>query len=317
MRRRSVARSRSSTGRARASGRRSTPGGRRGRARGPCKGRWSMRRARLLAGAGWRALHPGGPPFTLADYRVFVAAALAGPPGPAPETALSAFRRALEGTLASAGAAARRLAPDALLSLAARARRPRYGGRERRRPRPPGPALVPGGRAPSPVRRARAHAHRGAHGARVPPRGNAPVAGRQPRRRPRRRGGPGAVGHRLPRGLARLARQRAHRRLPPRLPATGLPGADLLDGHDRRGRRRRAGVPQVRPRDPAGGHRHRPLPAGPAREGARLAVRDRAPQGRRAPGPRLLHGGGLCAARRDRRGRGRRCARSITARAGG
>ena len=86
---------------------------------GSVQGAMAMRRARLLAGAGWRALHPGGPPFTLADYRVFVAAALAGPPGPAPETALSAFRRALEGTLASAGAAARRLAPDALLSLAA------------------------------------------------------------------------------------------------------------------------------------------------------------------------------------------------------
>ena len=76
-------------------------------------------RLRLLEGAGWRALHPGGPPFTLSDYRVFVCASLAGPPGPAPETALSAFRRALEGTLASAGAATRRLAPDALLSLAA------------------------------------------------------------------------------------------------------------------------------------------------------------------------------------------------------
>ena len=79
----------------------------------------ARRRLRLLEGAGWRALHEGGPPFTLADYRAFVCASLAGPPGPAPETALSAFRRALEGTLASAGAAARRLAPDALLSLAA------------------------------------------------------------------------------------------------------------------------------------------------------------------------------------------------------
>ena len=79
----------------------------------------ARRRLRLLEGAGWRALHPGGPPFTLSDYRAFVCASLAGPPGPAPETALSAFRRALEGTLASAGAATRRLAPDALLSLAA------------------------------------------------------------------------------------------------------------------------------------------------------------------------------------------------------
>ena len=79
----------------------------------------ARRRAGMLRGAGWRALHAGGPPFTLSDYRVFVAAALAGGPGPASETALGAFRRALEGTLASAGAAARRLDPDALLSLAA------------------------------------------------------------------------------------------------------------------------------------------------------------------------------------------------------
>ena len=86
---------------------------------GPVQAGMAMRRARLLEGAGWRALHPGGPPFTLSDYRVFVCAALAGPPGPAPETALAAFRRALEGTLASAGATARRVSPDALLSLAA------------------------------------------------------------------------------------------------------------------------------------------------------------------------------------------------------
>ena len=76
------------------------------------------RREKLFAHAGWRALHPGGPPFTCADYRVFVTACLAGSPGPASETVLSAFRRALEGTLASAGAHARRLAPDELLSLA-------------------------------------------------------------------------------------------------------------------------------------------------------------------------------------------------------
>ena len=85
---------------------------------GPVQATMARRRARLLAGAGWRPLHEGGPPFTLSDYRAFVCASLAGPPGPAPETALSAFRRALEGTLASAGATARRLGPDALLSLA-------------------------------------------------------------------------------------------------------------------------------------------------------------------------------------------------------
>ena len=76
-------------------------------------------RIRLLSPAGWRPLHAGGPPFTLSDCRVFVTACLAGAPGPGPETALGAFRRALEGTLASAGASARRLEPDALLALAA------------------------------------------------------------------------------------------------------------------------------------------------------------------------------------------------------
>ena len=81
--------------------------------------RMGERRGALLAHGGWRKLHAGGPPFTLSDYRVFVTACLAGVPGPAVETALGAFRRALEGTLASAGAHARRLEPDALLSLAA------------------------------------------------------------------------------------------------------------------------------------------------------------------------------------------------------
>ncbi len=85
---------------------------------GPVQAAMRERRERLLSHAGWRALHSGGPPFTLSDYRVFVCAALPGPPGPVPETALSGFRRALEGTLASAGAAARRLHPDDLLSLA-------------------------------------------------------------------------------------------------------------------------------------------------------------------------------------------------------
>ena len=86
---------------------------------GPVQDAMADRRERLLSHAGWRPLHPGGPPFTLRDYRVFVCASLAGPPGPAPETALGGFRRALEGTLASAGAAAKRVNPDDLLSLAA------------------------------------------------------------------------------------------------------------------------------------------------------------------------------------------------------
>ena len=86
---------------------------------GGAMARMGQRRGELLAHGGWRKLHAGGPPFTLSDYRVFLTACLASGPGPAVETALGAFRRALEGTLASAGAHARRLEPDALLSLAA------------------------------------------------------------------------------------------------------------------------------------------------------------------------------------------------------
>ena len=103
---------------------------------GDALARMQTGRRDLLASGGWRRLHAGGPPFTLSDYRVFVTACLAGAPGPAPETALGAFRRALEGTLASAGATTRRLEPDALLSLAAELTAPdiagvRDGGTER------------------------------------------------------------------------------------------------------------------------------------------------------------------------------------------
>ena len=90
--------------------------------------RMGVRRRDLLTSGGWRRLHAGGPPFTLSDYRVFVTACLAAGPGPATETALGAFRRALEGTLASAGAQTRRLEPDALLSLAAELIAPDIGG---------------------------------------------------------------------------------------------------------------------------------------------------------------------------------------------
>ena len=76
-------------------------------------------RETLFGHAGWRALHEGGPPFTCSDYRVFLTAGLAGLPNTGTETSLGAFRRALEGTLASAGAQARLVEPDALLSLAA------------------------------------------------------------------------------------------------------------------------------------------------------------------------------------------------------
>ena len=104
---------------------------------GGAMARMGQRRGDLLAHGGWRKLHAAGPPFTLSDYRVFVTACLAGGPGPAVETALGAFRRALEGTLASAGAHARRLEPDALLSLAAELTAPDMGGErdgETRRP---------------------------------------------------------------------------------------------------------------------------------------------------------------------------------------
>ena len=88
----------------------------------------AKRRRALFAHAGWRPLHAGGPPFTLNDCRVFLAACLAGPAGPAAETALGGFRRALEGTLASAGAEARRVEPDVLLSLAAELTAPDLAG---------------------------------------------------------------------------------------------------------------------------------------------------------------------------------------------
>ena len=79
----------------------------------------ASRREALFSGAGWRPLHEGGPPFTLNDCRVFMTACLPGRPGPASETALGGFRRALEGALTSIGTWARRVDPDALLSLAA------------------------------------------------------------------------------------------------------------------------------------------------------------------------------------------------------
>ena len=104
---------------------------------GGVQARIGERRGALLQPAGWRKLHAGGPPNTLSDYRVFITACLAGPPGPAAETALGAFRRALEGTLASAGAQARRLEPDALLALAAELTAPDVRGADDGGIRPP------------------------------------------------------------------------------------------------------------------------------------------------------------------------------------
>ena len=170
-------------------------------------------------------------------------------------------------------------------------RRARYCRISRRRDRTPGPALVAARPAARAVRRSRPRAHRGAD------RPHLPRPGRRGHCRPR------ALGHRLPGGLAGLARQRADRRLPPRLPPAGRAGADLPHrGHRRRGGGRE-GVPEECTRHPAGWHRPRQIPAGSAREGARLAGGDRADQGWRAAGPGLLRSRRLRPARRPRRGR--------------
>ena len=104
---------------------------------GGIQARIGERRGELLRPAGWRKLHAGGPPHTLSDYRVFITACLAGAAGPAADTALGAFRRALEGTLASGGAWARRLEPDALLALAAELTAPDVRGEDDGGIRPP------------------------------------------------------------------------------------------------------------------------------------------------------------------------------------
>ena len=122
--------------------------------------RMGRRRGALLGSGGWRKLHAGGPPFTLSDYRVFVTACLAGGPGPAAETALGAFRRALEGTLASAGAHARRLEPDGLLSLSAELVAPDMAGARDGGAGTSVPALVAARSAARAVHRARPRAHR-------------------------------------------------------------------------------------------------------------------------------------------------------------
>ena len=266
------------------------------------------RRERLFGHAGWSPLHPGGPPFTCADYRVFVTASLAGRPGPASETALGAFRRALEGTLASAGAHARRLQPDALLSLAVELIAPavgKSGGDSERSVVAPAAALVAEGSAAQPVRLPGAGDDRDAGGARVS----------RPRRRRRR----GARAHRagLSGGVAGVARQRADRGFPPRLPATGLPGADLPHRHDRRHRRRRESFSEIRSRDTTSRHRHLPLPARPAGKSPGLALRHRTAQGRRAPGQGVLFRGRVCPRRQRSTRPNRRCGPSTTARAGG
>ena len=254
--------------------------------------RMGTRRRDLLSSGGWRRLHGGGPPFTLSDYRVFVTASLrAGGPGPATETALGAFRRALEGTLASAGATTRRLEPDALLSLAAELMAPdiggyRDGGTERppRRWAPRDPLheqCTAPGRALSVHPTGLAFHHPDAEdiAVRVLSAITFPEVW------------PGWRGNALIGDFHRDFLQ------------PGCPVLTCLTDHDRRRGGGREGVPQVRPRHAAGRHRHRQVSPRPAREGARLAGGDRPDQGRREAGPRLLHGGGLRAAGRSRRGR--------------
>ena len=182
-----------------------------------------------------------------------------------------------------------------------RAGRPGSWRLPRRRNRTPAAALGAARSPPRTVHRPRPRAHGPSDRPRLPSPRRGPRRG--PRRRLRRYRRAGSQRHRLPGGLARLARQRADRRLPPRLHATRLPGADLpYRGHGRRGRRRE-GVSQIRPRHPAGRNRPRQIPAGAAREGARLAGGDGADQGRREAGPGLLHGGGLRPVGRAGRGR--------------
>ena len=251
----------------------------------------------LLAPGGWRRLHAGGPPFTLSDYRVFVTACLAGgtarsaSPGPAAETALGAFRRALEGTLASAGAQTRRLEPDALLSLAAELTAPdiggyRDGGAERppRRWAPRDPLheqCIAPGRALTVAPTGLTFHH--PDGEDIAVRVLSAVAFPEV--------WPGWRGNALIGDFHRDFLQ------------PGCPVLTCLSVTDRRRGGGREGVPQVRPRHPAGRHRDCPVSPRSAREGARLAGGDRPDQGRREAGPRLLHGRGLRPARRARRGR--------------
>ena len=288
-------------------------------ASGGALARMGARRSELLAPGGWRRLHAGGPPFTLADYRVLVTACLAGgtarsaTPGPAAETALGAFRRALEGTLASAGARTRRLEPDGLLSLAAELTAPDIGGyrdgeteRPARRWAPRDPLheqCIAPGRALSVAPTGLTFHHGGTlqsggtdrSPARVSPDGEDPgaadIAVRVLSAVTFPEVWPGWRGNALIGDFHRDFLQ------------PGCPVLDLPDrGHRRRGGGRE-GVSEVRARDPAGRYRNRPLPPRPARESQGLAGGHRADQGRRAAGPRLLHGRGLRAARRARRGR--------------
>ena len=265
---------------------------------------------RRAAGGGCTA---GGPPFTLSDYRVFVTACLSGGPGPATETVLGAFRRALEGTLASAGAQTRRLEPDALLSLAAELIAPDIGrisatAARNARPGAGRRAILCTNSASRPAARSRS----------IPP---ASLSITRTAAATVASGGDIAV-----RVLSAIAfpevwpgwRGNAlDRRLPPRLPPAWLPGADLPHPNHRRRGGGREGVPQVRPRHPAGRHRDRAstCPACPRRR----ATGRRSPTGSRTARSWCAPATWRRSTRRSTRSTrpSRRCARSITGRAGG
>ena len=255
--------------------------------------RMGARRRDLLASGGWRRLHAGGPPFTLSDYRVFLTACLSAGPGPATETALGAFRRALEGTLASAGAQTRRLEPDALLSLAAELIAPdiggyRDGGSERppRRWAPRDPLheqCIAPGRALTVHPTGLTFHH--------PDGGSGDIAVRVLSAIAFPEVWPGWRGNALIGDFHRDFLQ-------PGCPV--LTCLTVTTGDEAAGEK--AFLKSARATQQAGTG-IATLPARPAGEGARLAGGHRADQGRREAGARLLHGRRLRPARRARRGR--------------
>ena len=265
---------------------------------GGAMARMGQRRGALLAHGGWRKLHAGGPPFTLSDYRVFVTACLAGGgPGPAAETALGAFRRALEGTLASAGAHARRLEPDALLSLAAELVAPDIQGeRDGETKRPvrrwsprdplheqciaPGRALTV---APTGLTFHHGGPPRSPEGADVAVRVLSAIAFPEV--------WPGWRGNALIGDFHRDFLQPGA----PVLTCLTVVTSDEAAGE-------KAFLKSARATQQASTGIARYLPGLPEK-GPRLAERHRADQGRREAGPGLLHGRGLCAARCARRSR--------------
>ena len=216
--------------------------------------------SRRVAGAGCiRAARPS----RSRDYRVFVTACLTALPGPAAETALGAFRRALEGTLASAGAQTRQAGAGRAVVARGRADRAGYRRIPRRRRGTPAPALGAARSPARPVRRAGTRPHGPSDWAHLPP--------------PRRSGRCGG-----PRVLSAIAfpevwpgwRGNAligdfHRDfLQPGCPV--LTCLTVTTGDEAAGEK---AFLKIRPRHPAGRHRHCALSARPAREGSETGRR--------------------------------------------